>query len=225
MNLFISPRKTSPPQNCQLVVDHYQLKCEVDGFAGRLTFSNQSINTLCQIELDGQAGGGGHRGLPPLQLCNPNPAPSRATPDLHAPALLSVARGCKGVPTAANLEGRKWSSVTRTIRRIPCANSPLFQNVHALSKCTRFFKMYTPIALAMKHVYSRHYRTGRAAASPEQTARHFTCTAEYTAQIMYVYSVYKYKAHTLHTYTAHMPHPPSKQPIISKRTRLLHSQL
>jgi len=38
MYLLISFRKSTPPQNRQLIVYYYQLKYQVDGFVGELTF-------------------------------------------------------------------------------------------------------------------------------------------------------------------------------------------
>ena len=38
--LFDSFRQTPPPQNRQLILYYYKLKCEVDGFVGELTFVN-----------------------------------------------------------------------------------------------------------------------------------------------------------------------------------------
>ena len=39
-------RKSTPPQNRQLFVYHYELEQQVDIFGGELTFQNRLINTL-----------------------------------------------------------------------------------------------------------------------------------------------------------------------------------
>jgi hypothetical protein len=42
----ISFRKSNPTKNRQPIVYYYQLKHEVDGFVGQLTFQNSLIDTL-----------------------------------------------------------------------------------------------------------------------------------------------------------------------------------
>ena len=46
-------RKSTPPQNRQLIVYCNQLKYQVDGFVREFTFSNFLIKTLCGINLEG----------------------------------------------------------------------------------------------------------------------------------------------------------------------------
>ena len=44
-------RKSIPPQNCQPILYHYELKQYVDGFVGVLTFSDHLIDTMRQSHL------------------------------------------------------------------------------------------------------------------------------------------------------------------------------
>ena len=55
--LLICFRKSTPPQNRQLIVHCYSSKYSVDTFVGDLTFKDQDkpINTLRQIAIQGQA--------------------------------------------------------------------------------------------------------------------------------------------------------------------------
>ena len=47
--LLIIFRRSTPPQNRQLIVDYYSSKYEVDGFVGELASWYELMNTLCQI--------------------------------------------------------------------------------------------------------------------------------------------------------------------------------
>ena len=48
--LLISFRKSTSPQNRQLIIHYYRLEYQVGCFVGELTFQNHLIDTLCEIK-------------------------------------------------------------------------------------------------------------------------------------------------------------------------------